>query len=293
MSSRIRERAVVFGREGNLPGILTSPPPGLGQSDGRAFLILNSGVVHRVGPSRLSVRLARAVAKLGLPVLRFDQSGIGDSRTRSDTEDLAEAAERDIDDAMDYLTTKVKADQFVFAGLCSGAMQSLQTAWRDPRVVGALLMDPPAYGTPKSILARYLRRITSARSWMNALSGRNRYSAAILQRYQFLRQKSAQPTGAGWPDRLPYWPPKGEMKVALEAIAERGTKLYIAYTGSVDTYNYPDQLRDNFPKACATGNLTWSFMPEANHTFCREESRQALVEEALMWLHDSRLDPEN
>lgn len=292
MTSRVRERAVVFGREMNLSGILTSPSPGLGPMTNSALVILNSGVIHRVGTSRLSVRLARNVAKLGLPAFRFDLSGIGDSRPRNDTEDLHEAVERDIDDALDYLTTKVKVEKFIFAGLCSGAMHSLQTAWRDSRVVGALLLDPPAYGTPKAFLKHYLRRAIRARSWINALSGQNRYGAAILQHYQTLKKRPTVPAGSGWPHRLPYWPSKKEMKATLDALTGRGAKLFIVYTGSIDNYNYPDQLRDTFPEECATGNLNWSFMPDSNHTFSREENRQALVAEASTWLHESGLVPE-
>ena len=40
---------------------------------------MNAGSIHRVGPNRSFVRMARRFADLGYPVLRMDLSGIGDS----------------------------------------------------------------------------------------------------------------------------------------------------------------------------------------------------------------------
>jgi len=213
---------------------------------------------------------------------------LGDSEPRSDTDDLEESVERDIDEAMEYLAKKLKTDRFVFAGLCSGAYRSLQTAWRDPRVVGTLLMDPPTYGTLKSVVTHYLGRATSTRSWRNALFGRNRYVEGILKRLRTRKRKRSR-----WPDRLSPWPSRKEMKAALRGLTDRGTDLFFIYTGSFEKYNYPDQLRDAFPEECARESLHWSFMPDADHAFSREDSRRALLTAVLKWLHDSGLAPQD
>lgn len=286
MTARLRERAVVFGPGGNLKGIFTYPPSQRDSHPRLAFVILNSGVIHRVGSNRISVRLARAVAELGIPVLRFDQSGLGDSEPRSDTDDLEESVERDIDEAMEYLAVKMKIDRFVFAGLCSGAARSLQTAWRDPRVVGMFLMDPPIYGTPRSLASHYVRRAMSLRSWWNAISGRNHYGEAMLKSLSTRKKKASR-----WPDRLPDWPSRRIMGEALETLTDRGTKLSLIYTGAFETYNYTDQLKDAFPEACASENLCWSFMPDASHTFSREENRKALLSSVKTWLNETGLAP--
>ncbi len=77
----MRERAVVFGDPPDLVGVLTEPD---GVCRDRGVIILNAGIIHRVGPNRLHVRMARALASLGFPVLRFDFSGQGDSGRRVD-----------------------------------------------------------------------------------------------------------------------------------------------------------------------------------------------------------------
>ena len=293
MTARVRERAVVFGGERNLTGVLTSPSSENGAPSGTAFVILNSGVIHRVGSNRISVRIARAVADLGIPVFRFDLSGLGDSEARSDVDDLEESVERDIDEVMEHLAKEMKLERFVFAGLCSGASQSLQTAWRDPRVVGTFLLDPPGYRTPRSVVTYYGRKALQPGSWWNALSGRNHYWKLILNRLRSRKKNgSGHPTGSTWPDRLPYRPSKKQMRTALRALTGRGTRLFFLYTGAFEVYNYPDQLRDAFPEECASEKLCWSFIPDASHTFSREEERQALLLTLSTWLRDSGLAPD-
>ena len=73
----MNERAVSFGPERGLLGILTQTAA---HRDGiPTVILLNAGLLHRVGPNRLSVDIARSLADLGYPCLRFDTSGVGDS----------------------------------------------------------------------------------------------------------------------------------------------------------------------------------------------------------------------
>ena len=58
----VRERGVVFG-DGRLLGVPTSPPDEA--RDRPCVVILNAGVIHRVGPGRLSVDIARRAAAAG------------------------------------------------------------------------------------------------------------------------------------------------------------------------------------------------------------------------------------
>ena len=73
----MKEHAIVFGREATSVGIVTEPAAKHTSPSLPAVVILNSGVIHRVGPNRIYVALARDLAALGFPVLRFDLSGIG------------------------------------------------------------------------------------------------------------------------------------------------------------------------------------------------------------------------
>ncbi|HEU4534994.1 MAG TPA: hypothetical protein VFS00_12795, partial [Polyangiaceae bacterium] len=77
---RFREKAHAFGEGGVLFGIVcapTQPRPGR-----PAVVLLNAGLVHRAGPFRLHVDLARRLAARGFVTLRLDQSALGDSQPR-------------------------------------------------------------------------------------------------------------------------------------------------------------------------------------------------------------------
>ena len=59
----MRERALTFG-PANLVGVLTQPDPAVANPGLPAVVILNSGILHRAGASRLYVRIARRLAEL-------------------------------------------------------------------------------------------------------------------------------------------------------------------------------------------------------------------------------------
>jgi len=97
----MRERTVRFGKSAVLEGVLSEPT---NQSVGApAVLMLNPGILHRVGACRFHVHAARALAAAGATVLRFDFSGIGDSDSRKDSLSFEDAAALETREAMDYL----------------------------------------------------------------------------------------------------------------------------------------------------------------------------------------------
>ena len=72
----MNERTLTFDRVSRMVGILTEPDADF--DPGRpCFVLLNAGLVHRVGPGRTSVQLARRLADLGFASLRFDHTGKG------------------------------------------------------------------------------------------------------------------------------------------------------------------------------------------------------------------------
>ncbi|MDZ7781370.1 MAG: hypothetical protein U5R14_15765 [Gemmatimonadota bacterium] len=56
---------MTFGPEGILVGVLTEPDPDKAIPNAPGHLILNSGILHRVGASRIYVQIARALADQG------------------------------------------------------------------------------------------------------------------------------------------------------------------------------------------------------------------------------------
>jgi pimeloyl-ACP methyl ester carboxylesterase len=294
VSEAFSERAVTFGPERGMVGILAQPAGG--EPSPLGVLLLNAGVIHRVGPNRINVLMARAIAELGLTTLRFDQSGLGDSAPRQDTTDLRRSVELDMDAAMDYMIESHGCERFLIIGICSGARLALQTAYRDERVAAIAVIDPPSYKTAKAMVSHYGPRLLKAESWRTALSGKNQRIKGALDRIRG-RDKdqdadAAAPAPAStMPGRLPEWPSREDMGQALERLVGQGTRMYWIYTAGVSDYqyNYRDQIRDVFPEACASSVMEWELMSESDHDFPDEASRRKLLDLLRNWLRRAEL----
>lgn len=178
----MKERAVALGRSA-LVGVVSEPaaPPPVERP---VVLILNAGIVHRVGNARMSVRLARELAAAGHVAVRFDHSGIGDSAPIVDGRSWQEVWAAETREVMDELGRTHGALRFVIVGLCSGATTAFRVAVADPRVAGAVLMNPQGFDASPRWNAHaknpgwvrdYLAAARRPESWWRALTGRIRY----------------------------------------------------------------------------------------------------------------------
>src|SRR5262245_23717581 len=161
LGARIRELPVLMGRHKSLAGIFTESLRSCAVTTPPAVVLLNAGIVHRVGPNRMHVLLARALAAAGISSLRFDMSGIGDSPSRPEATTPLESAMSDIRDAMEWLAANKRIGKVVLFGLCSGADHSILYASSDRRVVGTILLDPNIPRTRKYYLYRSGAKLTS------------------------------------------------------------------------------------------------------------------------------------
>ena len=186
------ERARRFGDGGTLVGVVTEPAAGVVPR--AAVVLLNAGVVHRAGPNRMHVEIARGLAAMGFLAVRVDLSGLGDSESRRDSTPFERAAVLETQDVMSALAADYGVTRFVTAGLCSGAVVAFNTAVADERVTGAVLINPQgfvssaewnAYIVSRAQARRYWRqKLLSARSWRQALTGKSQYRllAGVMKR---------------------------------------------------------------------------------------------------------------
>jgi hypothetical protein len=113
----MREEALLFGKTKSLVGIITDPPEVKRSNRLPGIILLNAGIIHRVGPNRMHVKIARTLAAMGFVVLRFDFSGIGDSMFRDDNLPFEESAVRETQETMEYLTATRGIKQFHLIGM--------------------------------------------------------------------------------------------------------------------------------------------------------------------------------
>src|SRR5690606_5668052 len=119
----------------------------------------NAGLVHRMGPYRLHVQMARRLAAQGYVVLRFDQSGLGDSTLSPRVSDNRKRDE--LAAALDLVARETGVARFVLGGLCSGADDAFNLAPLERRVVGLMLLDGVGYPTRGHQIRHYLPRLLS------------------------------------------------------------------------------------------------------------------------------------
>jgi pimeloyl-ACP methyl ester carboxylesterase len=271
----VKERAYTFGEGGGLFGILTEPEPA---SERPFVILLNAGLVHRVGPFRMSVDLARRLAALGFHTLRMDLSGLGDSAPRPGEPDLHRRVVADLKDAMDFLAQRRGARSFVVGGLCSGAINAHYAAVADPRVAGVIMLDGYAYSTAQFILRRYGPRLASPSA---ALRFVERQVSSLV---------TPQPTVAPSEDNeilSQDFPPKERIAAELRQLMDRNVALLFIYSGNWYLYfNYREQIRDSFPDVPFGDRLTVEHFPDADHTYTLLEDRERLFATILGWMQE-------
>lgn len=136
-------------------------------------IVVAGGPQYRAGAHRQFVTLARRLATLGYPVLRFDLRGMGDS---SGTHLGFQHAAPDLRAAIDALLAHEPGlAEVVLFGECESASGILFYAYRDPRVKGIALVNPwvRTEGIQAEVMLKhyYLRRLLEPDFWLKVRSG--------------------------------------------------------------------------------------------------------------------------
>lgn len=278
----MKERAITVGKTPVLVGVLCEPSPPASKP-GPLCLLVNAGLVHRVGPNRLYVQVARALANDGYRSCRVDLSSRGDSDARRDGISFIESSIAEVRAVMDHLEKTVGASEFVVMGICSGAINALQAAIVDSRVVGCVAIDAPAYPTTRYYLRHYRRRLFRADSWKNTLAGRNALGRLLRARKPGEAARVDEPFGEPYEDRPPR-PPREEAERLLGSFTGRGGRILSIFSGSWSSYNYPNQFRDAFPSVAASGRAQVFYFPDSDHTFTRLYNQRRLLATIQRWM---------
>ena len=275
----IRETAAVFGSDSSLIGVISDPAPEQASAGKPTILFLNAGLIHRVGPARLYVRLARAMAARGYLTLRFDMPGRGDSDGGRGPDSVAFGSGAEVQQAMDYLGAKRGSTRFVLIGICSGAANAVQAAEHEDRVVGAVLINAHAYQTFQSRARYYLSRVGKSSSWKNALAGRSPLGRKLRNAVSRPKVAEDEMLAARDDDAAPTREAAASL---LRRIIGKGVKLFLIFS-SGPGYNYRQQFADAFSDVDFAGRINVAYIPEADHTFTRLANQERLEREILAW----------
>jgi pimeloyl-ACP methyl ester carboxylesterase len=297
----LREQAILLGKRKSLVGIVAQGSAGdsAGGDPGSglpAVVILNSGIIHRVGPNRMFVRLSRQLAVAGHLVVRFDLSGIGDSEPRADGLAPLDATLADIREVLDSLEATRQVRRFILVGLCSGADHAVVYAGQDPRVAGMVLIDPTIPRTRGYYVRHYRGRVLRWRSWLNFASGRHSFWKSLGRSIVPAAPESPE----GEEELREALPDVQDARVrtflanVYERAAAAGVDIMAVFTGGrEDRHNEAIQLLEAFPQVAFGSRLRLEFMGSADHTFTSQSDRRRVLALISSWIgeHSGALAP--
>lgn len=261
----MKEHTCQFGEHQHLAGIVTTPAT----TPRAACVLVNAGLVPKLGPFRLYVDLARRLAREHVATLRFDLGGIGDSQQELRHLPLRERTHAEISAAIDEVQRQFPAvNEIVIGGLCSGAEDSFRYAERDPRITGALLIDPFSYRTEghqwRYLAYRMARRALRAARVYEPVETTTGTSNKLIQ-YKYME--------------------RAESRRILKTMIDRKARVHFIYTGGQQSsFNHPEQLQKMFPEIAFHNRVTVDYFPHLDHTQLLEDDRRQVVTAINAWL---------
>lgn len=291
--TEMNQTPVLFGPARSLMGMITTP---VGQESAPvACLLLNMGANHRVGPHRINVKLAHALAARGISNIRFDLGGLGDSAPPVGSGHYLTQAVNDVRAAMDLMQQKLGIRQFLIAGLCSGAVNALATAVADVRVVGISMFDSYAFPNRRSRWERTFWRALAAPANPAFLGKAKRGFLRTLARLngrlgpaRFGRSKSAAMAASDAPlnildDEISPAVSASVFRRSMTQLADRKVAVHMLFSGSL---HVRDRNRDQlgpFRHEPFTQNVHYEFIREIDHTLTTMVAQQLFVKSISDW----------
>jgi len=264
----MREQAFRFGRAHHLVGIAGLPSASSGAV---GVIVLNAGLVHRVGPFRLHVDMTRRLNEMGYPTLRFDLSTIGDSGATGESQTRNQQICSDVDDAMALLRQHAGCERFVLVGLCSGAEKAHTVARGEQsheKLAGAVFLDNFAHRTLGFRVRHYLPRMFDVRCWK-----------------RWLARKAREHMDGDIPVFGVSPLPREVVREDLRSMVARGLKLSLIYSGGIHMYfNHHRQFRECFGRVMSDPAVSTRYIGETDHTYVLAGDRQRLIDHIGEWL---------
>jgi alpha-beta hydrolase superfamily lysophospholipase len=234
VSERILELSNPSGRS----FAVLSEPVGAARQDVCAVL-LNAGALRRIGPNRMWVEVSRRWAARGVPTVRLDLEGIGDSdgdeRLLIDNRILY--GPRMIEQTvatLDQLAALALPQRFVLVGLCSGAYWALHAALTDPRVVGAFMVNLYSFYWSEQLVAERDRHITVSALRSGLLK---RVLHGEITPYHVRRALRSVRVGTGFSGRSVEAQQETEVTIALDKLRDQGTEILMTLSEGEPLYD--------------------------------------------------------
>ncbi len=284
------EKVVVFECEKNkLTGIIHNP---VSISSNIGVLIIVGGPQYRVGSHRQFVLLARTLSDAGVPVMRFDYRGMGDSEGESRTFlDI----DSDVASATDIMFKEnPQLTGIVMWGLCDAASAALFYGYQDGRVKGLILLNPWVFteeGSAKTYLKYYyLKRLFNSDFWSKVLRLEFDYIesvkdfGALIKKILIRKQteKSKQNKSAEMVDKSLSLPDR--MKACLELFNQPILLILSGNDLTAEEFRETVKSDRQWQALLQEKKVTKETLIEADHTFSSAQWREQVANWSLEWV---------
>lgn len=291
----VEQRATTFGCRGaQLFSILTVPE----KPHSRGVVVVVGGPQYRIGSHRQFYLLASHLAAAGIPVMRFDYRGMGDSEGEMRSfEDVGE----DIREAVGHFCDELpQIREVVLLGLCDGAAASAIHARADARVTGLILLNPwvrTDAGQARAYLKHYyLGRLFERSFWRKVIEGKVDCRATIRS---LLQQWRVAGSRQRVPNRPVPVPPVGVVEKAampqlkelpqrvFDGLAQFNGQVLVALSGHDLTAREFEDLAGSsraWKRLMAQPRIARIALPDADHTFSDSVIRGHLFGKLAGWL---------
>ena len=234
----------------------------------RGLLVITDAAQYRVGGHRQFALLSRTLAGRGIPVMRFDQRGCGDSEGEARACDMIDA---DIRSAMsEFFMQMPEMKEVVLWGLGEAAASAALYAHTDPRVRGLILLNArtpaPMAETRPALRQHYLGRLGEPGLWKKVATGNVDFAASAAALRQHMHEAAADGT-IGLAQRV------------LAALACFDGQVLLVVGGADDSARDFDQLAGKHELKCRRVEI-----PRADHTFASREWRDEVAQLAAHWI---------
>ncbi len=245
------------------------------------MIFLHGWGSYRIGPHRIFVDMARAFAPIGLPSLRFDFRGRGESEGESADITLLDMMD-DTHKAVEETMQILGVEGVVLVGLCSGAEVAAGVAATNPSVKAAVLLSAPLLGretgtrenlTESADMAKtYLRKLFLRGTWHKIASSGVDYKAVFRT---LLGRMSRRMTSHKKPGN------EKERELAVKFADFQGKCLFV-YGGNDPMSS---QSQSGYRQLCSkNANVTFHTITAANHNFYSAQWGKELIDMLLDWL---------
>jgi pimeloyl-ACP methyl ester carboxylesterase len=244
-------------------------------------VLLNAGALRRIGPNRTWVELSRRWAARGVPTVRVDLEGIGDSDgdERALIDNRILYGPRMIEQTvatLDQLAALDLPPRFVLVGLCSGAYWALHAALADPRVAGAFMVNLYSFYWSEQLVAERDRHKTVSALRRGLLK---RVLHGEITPYHIRRALRSVGVGAGFSGRSVEGQQDTEVTIALDKLRDRGTEILMTLSEGEPLYDQFER-EGRLARLDTWPNVTLERIPDKDHEV-RALPTQILIHQQL------------